>query len=75
MIFIAADEHALQRMGVLGSMGVSCDIRKEVLHIAVAHKTRYCREAQAGEGREVEVSKCERTILRRGGDIQVCKGR
>ena len=51
MILITADKHALQRLGVLGSKGMSCDIRKEFSHITAVRRTggEGC-EAQPGEG-------------------------
>ena len=46
------DKHNMQRPGVLGSKGVSCDIRKDFLHITDFRMTggEGC-EKQPGEGR------------------------
>ena len=46
---IAAEEYALQRSNVLGSMEVLGDIREEILHITAGCNICY-REAQRGEG-------------------------
>ena len=51
VILVAADKHALQRVGVLGPMGMSRDIRKNVSHItAVQNMGRKHCEAQLGKG-------------------------
>lgn len=42
---VVSDEDTLQRLNVLGSMGVSCDIRKDSLHVTAVSKTVYCCEA------------------------------
>lgn len=34
--YTIADDHALKRLGILGSMGMSRDIRKEFFHVASA---------------------------------------
>ena len=69
-------KHALQRLGILGSVGVSRDIGKKYFqHISGIPKKRGCFYAQTGESRWVEMSENVSTNLRGVGDIQVCKGR
>ncbi|KAH9170600.1 hypothetical protein EDB89DRAFT_2187747 [Lactarius sanguifluus] len=70
---VAVDEHALQRPHVLGSMGMSRNIRKHALHVASILKTRKCCDAQRDKSLQDEMSQCKSTILRRGGNCDAKK--
>jgi hypothetical protein len=70
---VAVDEHTLKRLGVLGGVGVSCKMRKDFWHIATVLMMRLCADPQPDDSREDKMSKRERTISRRTGNIHVFK--
>ena len=45
------DEYALQRLNVLGSVCVSHDMRKQILHVIAVWKMDDCFDAQPGKDR------------------------